>query len=109
MILLITILLLCSLAVCAADIEIKPYVDFDNSVIKVELTTEARYNQALSVVLYHGNEMGDDLSKIIKIADITADGDGKAYLEMNLSDDIPSGEYVISVYGGGSIANKGSK
>jgi len=108
-ILLITILLLCSLAVCAADIEIKPYVDFDNSVIKVELTTEARYNQALSVVLYHGNEMGDDLSKIIKIADITADEDGKAYLEMNLSDDIPSGEYVISVYGGGSIANKGSK
>jgi len=109
MMLVSTILLICSTMVCAADIKVEPTVDYENSTIKVKLTTEAKYNQALSVVLYDGNEMGSDLSKIIKIADTIADEDGKAYVEMKLSDDIPSGEYVVSVYGGGSISNKGSK
>lgn len=109
MMLLGAMLILCSTVVFASDISIEPYVDYDNGIIKANFTTEAKYNQALSVVLYKGTEMGDDLTKIIKIATVIADEDGKAYVEMKLPNDIQSGYYVISVYGGGVIDNSGSK
>ncbi len=107
---LIGLLFLLSYAtVCAEDITIDYEMDFDNSVIKISLTTEAKYNQALSVILYKGDTMGSDLSKIVKIEDIDADENGDAYVELKLADEIPSGEYLISVSGGGSIRNTGSK
>lgn len=107
--LLSTLLILCSTVVCAADIIVEPTIDYDNRTIKVKFITEAEYNQMLSVVLYKGNKMGSDLSKFVKIVELTANEEGIANTEMKLSDDIPSGDYVISVYGGGIADNKGSK
>lgn len=95
--------------VSAADIMVEPAIDYDNGTIKVKFVTEARYNQMLSVVLYEGTEMGSDLSKIVRIVELTADEDGIANTEIKLTDDIASGQYVISVFGGGIADNKGSK
>lgn len=103
------VLLSFSTAAYAADIAIDSETDFDNSLLSIRLTTEAKYNQALSVVLYEGNAMGSDLSKIVQIADVDADENGNAALKIKLAGDVPSGEYVISVTGGGSIRNSGSK
>ena len=100
---------LCQASVCAENIAIDSDIDFDNGIIKIYCTTEAKYNQALSVILYEGDTMGSDLSKIVKIADADADENGYAELELKLADDLPSGEYIISVSGGGSIKNSGSK
>lgn len=96
-------------SVSAKDIDIEYDIDFDNSIINVHCTTEARYNQALSVVLYDGTDMGNDISKIVKIADTDADENGEADVALKLSSNTPSGDYVISVAGGGAANNSGSR
>ena len=106
-ILALTLALMTAATASAADIAVNCDVDYDTSIIRAECITEAKYNQAISVILYEGTDDSIDLTKIIEIKDINADSDGKASCEFVFGGSEPRGEYTISVSGGGYISNSG--
>lgn len=92
--------------VSAADITVDCDIDYDNGIVNAECTTEAKYNQAISAILYEGTDDIIDPAKIIGIKDTDANADGKASFEFVFSDE-QRGKYTLSVSGGGYINNSG--
>jgi len=117
-----TIFLLSTTVVCAESINIDYDIDFEKSELTIYCSNAAKYNQALSVVLYQGTEaiteladataVNNYLQSIKKVADkedvTDADESGNATIKMDLSD-LQTGYYVISVAGGGRDKRTGTR
>ena len=97
--------------------EITPLIDYDNEKITITGVTPALYAQNVSVVIYAPDAtitgMADvenrlnpetqyplNITKLKKIANVTASLDGKFEISFNLAD-LSAGYYVVSASGGG--------
>ncbi len=90
--------------------EVTAVVDYDTSVLTINVTTPAKYVQKISIVMYEKYEEDNvteataSLSNILRAVTVNANG-GKASTTIQLDADDPAGYITISAAGSGSKAS----
>lgn len=110
--------ILCMVAVCAmmlsmvsfsaaaeTEFDVTASVNYDTSVVTVEVVTPAKYVQKISIVLYEKETGLTGLGDIIRSVNVKTDGSGYVKTEIQLAGDDPAGYLVISAAGNGTKAS----
>ncbi len=110
--------LLCMIVVCAmilslmcfsisaeTEFEVTATVNYDTSVVTVEVTTPARYVQKISLVMYEKETEVAVPSDLLRAVNLYTDGSGVATAEIQLAEDDPAGYLTVSASGNGTLAS----
>ena len=109
---------LCMIVVCAmmlalvsfsataeTEFEVTASVNYDTSVVTVEVVTPAKYVQKISLVVYEKETGLNGLGDIVRSKNVKTDGSGYVTTEFQLAGDDPAGYLVISAAGNGTKAS----
>lgn len=79
-------------------------VNYDTSVVTVEVTTPAKYVQKISIVIYEKDATVSSPADFIRALEVKTDGSGFVETEVQLAEDDPAGYLTISAAGNGTKA-----
>ena len=79
-------------------------VNYDTSVVTVEVATPAKYVQKISVVMYEKETGLNNTDDIIRAINLYTDGSGYVKTDVQLAEDDPAGYITISAAGNGTKA-----
>ena len=100
-----TLSFMCFSASAETEFEVTATVNYDTSVVTVEITTPARYVQKISVVMYEKEKVVASPLDFVRAFDMYTDGSGYVSKDIQLAEDDPAGYITISASGSGTKAS----
>ncbi len=86
------------------EFQVTASVNYDTSIVTVEVTTPAKYVQKISIVMYEKETGLNGIGDIIRSVNVKTDGSGYIKTDIQLAEDDPAGYLTISAAGNGTKA-----
>ncbi len=99
-----TLSMMCFSVSAETEFEVTASVNYDTSVVSIQVTTPAKYVQKISIVMYEKETAVSSPADFVRALEVKTDGSGYVEKEVQLAEDDPAGYIVIAASGNGTKA-----
>ncbi len=99
-----TLSLMCFSVSAETEFDVTASVNYDTSVVTIQVTTPAKYVQKISIVMYEKETAVSSPADFVRALEVKTDGSGFVETEIQLAEDDPAGYLVIAASGNGTKA-----